>query len=132
MGIEVVCRGKLDNGMYRYVFTDFEQIDDTVKKASRIGFAVPLAGDQFRVIRFDLMGSNEAIAAIRSSGEGGIRGCSRWGGGLGIRRFRESARCAVLARSRVYRDLLGVVSENGSRLSRRRPDVNGVRSKQRR
>ncbi len=70
LSVEVICRGKLDNGMYRYVFADFDQMDEVVKKASQVGFAVPLAGDQFRVIRFDLMGSNEAIAAIRSSGGG--------------------------------------------------------------
>ncbi len=91
MSVEVVCRGKLDNGMYRYVFTDFEQIDDTVKRASQIGFAVPLAGDQFRVIRFDLMGSTRRSRRSGRRGMGGIRGCRRSGGGRGIRRFESAS-----------------------------------------
>ena len=66
--LEVHCDGPLPTvaGFYRYVFTDFSAIDKIVKGAIRVGFAFPLKGDEFRVIRFSLNGSNEAIAAMRA------------------------------------------------------------------
>lgn len=65
--IYVQCSAQLDNGLYRYVFNDFEEIDDLVKKGLRVGFAVPLQGDQFRVVRFDLGGSNRALALMQGA-----------------------------------------------------------------
>lgn len=56
--LEVVCNAKLDNGLYRYVFDDFEGVEQLVKEGLRVGFAVPLEEDQFRVVRFNLDGSN--------------------------------------------------------------------------
>lgn len=67
--ILVYCDTKLDNGLYRYVFTDFDTINDFVMKGSKIGFAVPLQSDQFRVVRFNLVGSNRAITVMRSIAE---------------------------------------------------------------
>lgn len=65
--LEVLCSTQLDNGLYRYVFTDFDAIDNIVTKGLRAGFAVPLQGDQFRVVRFDLRGSNRAVAVMKSA-----------------------------------------------------------------
>lgn len=67
--ILVYCNAKLDNGLYSYVFTDFDTVNDFVMKGSKIGFAVPLQSDQFRVVRFDLIGSNRAISTMRSIAE---------------------------------------------------------------
>ncbi len=67
--ILVYCNAKLDSGLYSYVFTDFNIINDFIMKGSKIGFAVPLQTDQFRVVRFNLVGSNRAISAMRSTAE---------------------------------------------------------------
>jgi|GEM_PF-1833401 len=63
----VYCNGPLDSGLYQYIFTEFEKIDGITKTANKIGFAFPLQGDQFQVIRFSLFGSNEAIKEMRDS-----------------------------------------------------------------
>jgi hypothetical protein len=58
---EIVCGGPL-NGRFRYLFSNFELINSAVRDAARIGFAVPLSGDNFRVTRFDLNGSRQALS----------------------------------------------------------------------
>lgn len=67
--ILVYCSARLDNGHYRYVFTEFDVINNIVMKGVRVGFAVPLQADQFRVVRFNLSGSNRAIASMRAAAE---------------------------------------------------------------
>jgi hypothetical protein len=64
--VKVYCNGRLEIGRYQYVFTEFEEIHRAVLAASRIGFAFPLEGDEFIVVRFSLIGSNEAIAAMEA------------------------------------------------------------------
>jgi len=56
---------KFKDGLYRYSFTNFDDIDGIVKRASRVGFAVPMEGDQFKVIRFSLFGANKALAEMQ-------------------------------------------------------------------
>ena len=67
--LKVLCDEKLESGLYRYVFTDFDTVDDIVKKGARVGFAVPLKADQFRIVRFDLSGATTAITMMRSIAE---------------------------------------------------------------
>lgn len=62
--VQVLCSGRQQGNLYEYVFTEFDKIDDVVMTAYRVGFAVPLEGDQFTVIRFSLIGSNEAVAKL--------------------------------------------------------------------
>lgn len=42
------------------VFRDFDAISELAKKGSRVGFAVPMKGGQFRVMRFSLLGASAA------------------------------------------------------------------------
>lgn len=65
--ITVYCSAKLDNGLYRYVFSKFDDINDLIIKGLKVGFAIPLQADQFRVIRFDLGDSNRAINAMNAA-----------------------------------------------------------------
>ncbi len=58
--------GKGTEAKYAYVFTDFDEVSNLVKNATRIGFAVPLQADQFKVVRFEVDGSAEAITAMRN------------------------------------------------------------------
>jgi hypothetical protein len=64
--VTVYCSAKVDEGRYRYIFTDFKTIDNIVAKAIRVGFAVPLQGDEFRVLHFDLSGSTRAITQLQA------------------------------------------------------------------
>jgi len=69
--LAIQCNGQLENGLYRYVFTDFDLVDSTMKKGSLVGFAIPLDQDQFRVVRFRLNGVKSALATMQSRVEKG-------------------------------------------------------------
>jgi len=64
--LELLCNGPLESGRYQYVFTSFDEIHKIVMEAYRVGFAFPLQSDDFIVVRFSLLGSNEAVAAMRA------------------------------------------------------------------
>lgn len=66
--LKVSCKGKVGD-LYSYVFSEFEGIDTIVKTGKRIGFALPLQQDQFRVVRFKLDGSVDAIKIMRNSAQ---------------------------------------------------------------
>jgi hypothetical protein len=59
--IEVFCHGLAPTGKYRLIFSEYDKIDSVVKEASHLGFAIPLADGKFAVVRFGLIGSNQAI-----------------------------------------------------------------------
>lgn len=65
--ISVYCSDQVDAGLYRYVFSEFDQIDELVRKGMRVGFAVPLQSDNFRVVRFDLTGSVRALDLLETA-----------------------------------------------------------------
>lgn len=69
--LQLYCAGPLANvpGVYRYVFTDFDSIADHIAKSTKIGVAIPLEGDQFRVVRFDLNGAASALRVMRAAAE---------------------------------------------------------------
>ena len=66
--LSVHCNKQLDDGKFRYVFSKFDEIDGIIKGGLRIGFALPLQSDNFRVIRFDLSGANRAIKFMHNNG----------------------------------------------------------------
>jgi hypothetical protein len=67
--LEVSCTGEAAGqaGTYGLVFTDFEAISNIIVNSRHIGIAFPLKGDQFRVVRFDLVGAPAALAAMRAA-----------------------------------------------------------------
>jgi hypothetical protein len=65
--LDALCGGKLSDGLYRYAFSDFSAIDNFIKQATRVGFALPLQEDQFRVIRFNLDGASRAVSVMRAA-----------------------------------------------------------------
>ncbi|HEX4879692.1 MAG TPA: hypothetical protein VFV39_07605 [Limnobacter sp.] len=65
--ISVYCGGQLKSGTYQYIFSEFDAVDNIVKEGARVGFAVPLQRDNFRVVRFDLKGSKQAITAMQTA-----------------------------------------------------------------
>jgi len=63
--ITLHCGKKLKDGTNLMFFEDFDQIDKIIRNATRIGFALPMQGDEFKAVRFSLKGSNEALDAMR-------------------------------------------------------------------
>ena len=61
----VQCLGPNSAGKYRYAFSPFDQMEDLIKRSSRIGLAFPLEQDQFRVVRFQMSGSSVALATMK-------------------------------------------------------------------
>lgn len=65
--LQIYCFGSLDTGEYVYAFTDFEDIDRIARSGQRVGFAIPLEEDKFRVVRFDLLGATSALNVMRAA-----------------------------------------------------------------
>jgi hypothetical protein len=66
--LEVQCLGKLEvTGAYELAFTKFDDIDGIARKATRVGFTIPLKPDQVRVARFSLSGAVRALTAMREA-----------------------------------------------------------------
>lgn len=59
------CGSELKGGTHLMFAEDFDQIDGLIRKSNRIGFALPMEGDQFKAVRFSLRGSSEALDAMR-------------------------------------------------------------------
>lgn len=66
---EIYCDTQLSSGLYRYIFTNFDSIDNLVKSASRIGFAMPLKNDQFIVLRYNLSGAAKAVTQMKNKAD---------------------------------------------------------------
>ena len=71
--IELRCGSEVDDGGHLMHPVDFDQIDKLVRQANRIGFALPMEGDEFKAVRFSLRGSNEALDAMRDFAQKGSR-----------------------------------------------------------
>ena len=63
--LEFLCGGELDDGTHLMIAKDFEQLDRMIRKAKKIGFALPMQGDEFKAVRFSLKGSVAAMDAMR-------------------------------------------------------------------
>lgn len=61
------CSAQPKRNRYWYIFSEFGQIDTIVKKAMQINFAIPFQGDQFKGMKFDLNGSNDAINFLKAT-----------------------------------------------------------------
>jgi hypothetical protein len=62
--LKLLCMGRLDGGNYAYAFTDFDQVDELVRNSDSIGFAVPLGGDEFKMVKFNVRGASAALSAM--------------------------------------------------------------------
>ena len=66
--LEVLCLGEIKGG-YAYAFTDFDKVDKLIRASKQVGFAVPLQGDEFAVVRWNLNGATNALSAMRTAAE---------------------------------------------------------------
>lgn len=65
--LAVQCDGQLDGGLYKYMFTVFDQVNRLVKQGTRLAFAIPIQNDEFRVVRFSLRGAPAALSVMRAA-----------------------------------------------------------------
>jgi len=64
--LEFICGDRIGDQNV-LVASDFDAMDDVVRSANKVGFAIPLEGDDFKAVRFSLNGSNEALDAMREA-----------------------------------------------------------------
>lgn len=69
--ITLKCGGDLEDGANLMLVEDFDQLDALIRKSKRIGFALPMQGDEFKAVRFSLRGSVPALDAMRKFAEHG-------------------------------------------------------------
>jgi hypothetical protein len=66
--LEVYCNGPLEGGnKYQYVFSAFDEVDQLLRRGTRVGFAIPIDGIDFTIVPFSLIGSREAIAVMTAA-----------------------------------------------------------------
>jgi hypothetical protein len=64
VNLELLCIGRLEGGSSAYAFKDFDQVEKLVRHSDRVGFAVPLGGDEFRMEKYNLRGTVDALALM--------------------------------------------------------------------
>lgn len=69
MHLEVVCDGRLDSGLYRFAFTNFDQVEKLVTHSDRVSFALPVEDAQFGIVRFSLQGAAAALSELREAAQ---------------------------------------------------------------
>lgn len=68
--LSTTCKNIANAGekpFYVNVIDDFNGVLNTMLKEHAVGFAIPMASGQFKVVRFSLEGTNEALAAVNGS-----------------------------------------------------------------
>lgn len=64
LSAELLCDEPLERGKQRYIFLNFDEIDQAVRGSSKLAIAMPLQGDTFVVVRFNLIGALEALKTM--------------------------------------------------------------------
>src|SRR5262245_32675618 len=69
MQLEVLCDGRLESGLYRFAFTNFDQVERLVSYSERVTFAMPVEEAQFGIVRFSLQGATAALSELREAAQ---------------------------------------------------------------
>jgi len=64
--VELYCTSQGDRQNV-LAFTDFDQIDRFVRESERLGIAIPLQDDKFRVFRFEVSGASFFLDKMREA-----------------------------------------------------------------
>jgi hypothetical protein len=59
MSMDAVCG--INGANHELYLTKYDEIHETLKKGNNIGFAIPMESGQFKVVRFNLNGSDKAM-----------------------------------------------------------------------
>lgn len=62
MSMDAVCR--INGKIHELLLTQYDSIHKILQKGSNIGFAIPMQSGQFKVVRFSLLGSEEAMEYV--------------------------------------------------------------------
>jgi hypothetical protein len=66
--LNITCGGKIeDTKLSRYQFDNFKAVAAVLKNSHRIGIALPMQGDKFRVVRFSLKGCSSATGTMEDA-----------------------------------------------------------------
>jgi hypothetical protein len=66
--LTIQCGGKVGTtNLSRFAFQDWKSVEAEIKGAHRVGFAIPMQSDQFKVVRFSLDGCARATAAMEAA-----------------------------------------------------------------
>jgi hypothetical protein len=63
--LDIYCYGPVGD-IAAYGFQNWKSLEGTLKDASRVGFAVPLEADKFKVVRFSLTGRMDATTQVET------------------------------------------------------------------
>ncbi len=66
--VRLIC-GHVFNGENVFYIKPFDDVDNLIKLASKVGFVIAMEADEFKVVRFSLAGSTHAIKMMRSGAE---------------------------------------------------------------
>jgi hypothetical protein len=66
--VSFVCSHKYED-QYVLAINTFDDIDRVIRKATRVGFAVPMQNDDFKVARFSLRGAAQTIDFMLDAAE---------------------------------------------------------------
>jgi hypothetical protein len=64
LSVDIICGHKMSANENAFYITPFDAIDNTVRNASTIGFALAMESGRFKVVRFSLAGSTYAIESM--------------------------------------------------------------------
>lgn len=67
ISIDLICGDKLNDNENMMFIANFDALDNTLSAATRIGFVIPMKGDEFKAIRFSLKGASKAIQLMRKA-----------------------------------------------------------------
>ena len=65
--VKLTCVNEFEPGKWMFIIHPFDDVDTFVRSALHIGIAVPMEGGQFKVDRFSLKGSKNAIDLMRQA-----------------------------------------------------------------
>ena len=63
LAVDVICQKYTSEGKQKHysMLGNYDEISEAILKANSIGIAIPLASGQFKVLKFSLKGSNQAV-----------------------------------------------------------------------
>lgn len=64
--LDLVCDGEISGGKHRLLFKNWESLERLINKSTRLGLAVPMQSDQFRVYRFSLNGMRASVEQMEA------------------------------------------------------------------
>ncbi|AZT83650.1 hypothetical protein EHN06_08915 [Marinobacter sp. NP-4(2019)] len=85
--VQLICGHKAATDENAFFIKPFTEIDNAVRQASNIGFAIAMKSGRFKVTRFSLSGSTYAIESMRESAMNKSRSIPERSNSIGSERY---------------------------------------------